>query len=364
MLLDEKQFQTVLITRDGEQDCIPLSTKIQLKYKKCMLSFPMNFGELTIDDTGALFSAIHEMDLRKIRLLSPESVIREGPPPNFQIMVANGQIETLKSTIELNIDVGDIEFHEIFIVMENMTGPILGLMFHQRNHIVLDMRREILDFPFFSMQLKTADHRYSNVLEPINNPTEITTPPNDIVLIRTNSLLYPENAVIGILQPSSNLLHEERDITGCTALVTMNNGNITIHVNNFTNHPYKFKKGLHFTSFSVMKPEQMKDIKQVDPASTWHLLQNDQVQTAHYVSSLIKTNKHPQNSEKYWFPSSENPGNPDEPTPIQEKILQELHALLDLETLDPTKDEKSRAKFREKIEWKSSTLDFTVEKEK
>ena len=101
-LLDEKQFQNVLITEDGQQDCRPLSTKINIKCKKRMLYFPMDFGELTIDgliDTGALSSAIPEMDLRKIRLLSPQSVIRERSPPNFQIMVANGQLETPKSTI-------------------------------------------------------------------------------------------------------------------------------------------------------------------------------------------------------------------------------------------------------------------------
>ena len=140
-----------------------------------MLYFPKDFGELTIDgliDTGALSNAIPEMDLRLIRLLSPQSVIREGPPPNFQIMVANGQLETPKSTIELKFEVGDIEFHEIFIVMEHLTGPIIGLMFLQRNHTVLDMRQGILNFPFFSMQLKTADHRYSNVLEPILDPTK------------------------------------------------------------------------------------------------------------------------------------------------------------------------------------------------
>ena len=93
-LLDEKQFQNVLITKDGEPDCIPLPTNIILKCKKRMLYFPMDFGELTIDgliDSGALSSAIPEMDPRKIRLLSPQSVIREGPPPNFQIMVANGR---------------------------------------------------------------------------------------------------------------------------------------------------------------------------------------------------------------------------------------------------------------------------------
>ena len=174
--------------------------------------------------------------------------------------------------------------------MEHLTEPIIGLMFLQRNHTVLDMRQGILNFPFFSMQLKTADHKYSNILEPILNPTEITIPPNDRVLIRTNSLLYPENAVTGILQPS-DLLHEEGDITFCPALVTLNDGSISIPVNNFTDHPYKLKKGLHIANFSVMTPEQIKYVKLVDPVSTWHLLQNDQEQAAHYVSSLINSSR-------------------------------------------------------------------------
>ena len=228
----------------------------------------MDFGELTIGglfDTGALSIALPEMDLRKLRLPSPQSVIRERPPLNFQIMVANGQLETPKSTIELKFEVGDIEFHEIFIVMEKLMGPIIGLMFLQRNHTVR----------FFSMQLKTDYHQYSNVLEPILNPAEITIPPNDRVLIRTNYLLYPEIAVTGILQPS-DLLHEEGDITFCPALVTLTEGNIQIPVNNFMDHRYKFKKCIHIANFSVMTPEQMKYDKPVDTVSTWHIIQNDQ----------------------------------------------------------------------------------------
>ena len=300
-LLDEKPFQVVLITKDGEPDCVLLSTNINLECKKRMLCFPMDFGELTIDgliDTGALSSAIPEMDLRIMRLLSPQSVIREGQPPNFQIMVANGQLDTPKSTIELKFEVDDIEFHEKSIVMEHLTVPSIGLMFLQRTHTVLELRQGILNFPSFSMQLKTAYHKYSNVLESILNHTEITIPPNDRVLIRTISLLYPENAVTGILQPS-DLLHEENHITFCTALVILNDGNILIPVNNFRDHPYKLKKGLLIANFSVMTPEQMKYVKPVDPGSTWHLLQNDQEQAAHYVSSHIKTNKNPQNSENY-----------------------------------------------------------------
>ena len=357
-LLDEKPFQIVLITKDGEPDSIPLSTNINLKCKKRIMCFPMDFGELTIDgliDTGALSTAIAEMDLRKIRLLSPQSVIREGQPPKFQIMVANGLLETRKSTIELKFDVGGIEIHEMFIVMEHLTGPSIGLMFLQRNHTVLYMRQRILNFPFFLMKLKTADHKYSTVLAPILNPTEITIPSNDRVLIRTNSLLYPENVVTGILQPS-DLQNEEGDITFCPALVTVNDDSILIPVNNFTDHPYKLKKGLHIANFSVMTPEQMKYVKPIDPASTWHFLQLDQEQAAHYVSSLTKANKSPQNQENYWFPTPENPGNPEEHTQIQKKILRDLQALQDLETLDPTKDPEFQAKFLENFDWKDSTL--------
>ena len=50
-----------------------------------MLYFPLDFGELTLDgliDTGAHSSAIPEADLRKIRLLAPQSSQR-GTCPIF-----------------------------------------------------------------------------------------------------------------------------------------------------------------------------------------------------------------------------------------------------------------------------------------
>ena len=113
---------------------------------------------------GALSSAISEADLRKTRLLAPQSIIKEDPAPNFQIMVAKGQLQTPKSTVELKFEVGDIDFHEIFIVMEKLTSPLIGLSFLQRNNTILDMKQGVLNFPFFSKQLKTADHKYTNAM--------------------------------------------------------------------------------------------------------------------------------------------------------------------------------------------------------
>ena len=346
-LLDETAFLHILVEQQSEPPYVPLSTNLGLKIKRRMLYFPMDFGELTLDgliDTGAHSSAIPEADLRKIRLLAPQSIIKEGPAPSFQTMVANGDLETPKSTVKLKFEVGDIEFHEIFNVMEKLSSPIIGLMFLQRNHTVLDMRQGILNFPFFSMQLKTADHKYSNVMEPILNPEDVTIPPNDRTIISFQSSIYAENAVTGILQPSEPL-NEENDITFCAAIITLDEETTRIHDNKFTDQPYKLKKGMHIANFSVMQPEQMKHVRPIDPVSTWHLLIENEEDDVHYISSLLKANRNHDQYEQHWFPTPENPGDEESHTPIQKRILRELRNLQEAESLNPQEDEESRQKF-------------------
>ena len=354
----EARFVNTLVTRNGEPDCVPLTTNLRLKYQTRMLSFAMDFGKLTLDglvDTGALSSAIPEADLRKIQILAPQSIVKEGPVPSFQIMVENGQLETPKSTVELKFDVGDIEFHEIFIVMENSTSPLIGLSFLQRNNTILDMRQGVLIFRFFSMHLKTADHKYTNVLEPIYTREDITIPPTDRQLVTSISQMYVDTAVTGILQPS-NALTEDGDIAFCAAMVTLSTGQVEIHLNNFTDHSYTLKRGSHVANFSVMTPGQMKYVKPIDPVTTWHLLQDDPENAAFYVSSLIKSSKPEDFKESYWFPTPEDPGDPQQHTPIQKRILKEILNLQELEKLNPQEDPESRRQFLTNFDWTDSTL--------
>ena len=123
-------------------------------------------------------------------------------------------------------------------------------------------------------------------------------------------------------------------------LNTSEDGNIQKPVKNFTDHHSNSRRDLILSSFSVTTPEQKKYVKPLDPASTWHLLQKDQKQAAYYVSNLI-THRNSQVSGNYWLHTPENPGYPDEHTPVQQRILHILQALQDMETLDPTKDAES-----------------------
>ena len=159
-----------------------------------MLYFPMDFEELNIDgliDTGALSSAIPEADLRKIRLLALHTKLNEGPPPEFQIMVSNGQLKAPIATAELQFEVGDITFREKFIVMTNLT--LIGLLFLQRNSTILDMRQGLLNFPFLSMKFKNEDRTYPNVIEPILNPVDTILQPQKRPTIWVKSKIYTKN---------------------------------------------------------------------------------------------------------------------------------------------------------------------------
>ena len=103
-VIDDQILPQLQVTPDGLTRFLLLSTNLPLKNRRKLLYFPMDFGELNIDgliDTGALSGAIPEADLRKIRLLAPYTIINKGPPPEFQIMVANGQLEAPITTVEL-----------------------------------------------------------------------------------------------------------------------------------------------------------------------------------------------------------------------------------------------------------------------
>ena len=361
-VIDDQILPQLQVTPDGLTKFLPLSTNLPLKNKRKMLYFPMDFKELNIDgliDTGALSNAIPEADLRKIRLLVPRTIVNEGPPPEFQIMVANGQLKAPVATVELQFEVGDITFREKFIVMTNLTSPLIGLLFLQRNSTILDMRQGIMNFPFFSMQLKNEYRTYPNVIEPILNPAETILEPGKRTTFWVKSQIYTDNEAPGILQ-SSPFLENDEDLLIFPALSSTQNNKHVVQINNFLDHPYTLKKGTPIANFSILTPEQTKHIRPVNPTSHRHLLNSNQDDAIHCIKSLLKTSETNEVNETYWFPTPQNPGNEREHTPIQTRILNELRELEQLEQLNPLEDTNSRNQFLSNFNWTDSTLQLDV----
>ena len=139
---------------------MPLSYTFVQKRKKELLYVPLDFENgLTIDalvDLGAHVSAIAQKELDRIKQQAPSNIIKIDDSPNFQIQVANGQLEKLIVTATLKFDIGDHIFAEHFVVTKNLTGLILGLHFLRHNSVVIDTTHGLIHFPHLTMQVKSA----------------------------------------------------------------------------------------------------------------------------------------------------------------------------------------------------------------
>ena len=141
---------------------------------------PLDFeNNLTVDalaDSGAFVSAIAQDDLETIKQKAPNNILKIDDPPNFQIQVANGQLEKPLSTATLKFEIGDNSFAEHFVVMKKLTGPIIGLHFMRYNSVVIDTTHGLIHFPHLTMQVKTAS-------------SETTTKPQPVIADETLTIL-------------------------------------------------------------------------------------------------------------------------------------------------------------------------------
>ena len=160
---------------------LPLTSTVVLKRKQEMFYVPLNSeNNLTVDalvDSGAFVSAIARDDLETIKQKAPNNILKIDDSPNFQIQVANGQLEKPLSTTTLKIEFGDLSFADQFVVMKKLTGPIIGLHFMRNNSVVIDTTHGLIHFPHMTMQDKTASSETTTKPQPVITDEALTIPP-------------------------------------------------------------------------------------------------------------------------------------------------------------------------------------------
>ena len=112
---------------------------------------------------------------------------------------------------------------------------------------------------------------------------------------------------------------------------------IAVRVTNTMESPYTINKNTQIAELSVVTPEQSKFIKPVDMAILSMIPEGDPDLIV-YLTELLRTNKPDQQNNTFWFPTLGNPGNTDDHTPIQTRILKELRELQRKEKLKPKGD--------------------------
>ena len=270
-------------------------------------------------------------------------------------MVANGQLERPIGTVLLEFEVADFQFQENFIVMKTLPNPLICLCFLQRHDALFDIRQRIITIPYLSMQLRPEHTTNTCAATPLLTETTYTLQPGETLAISSKMPHLIDHNATGIVTPSSHM-EERKSIYITSSLSTVNKSAAGCQVINFSDMPYTLPVDTHMADFRVITPEQIKHIKPVDPSTLTFMMHQHAENTDLYLNQLMKTNPPSDEQETYWFPTSEQPGDPDTYTPIQQRIYDELMELNELEQLNPTDNEESRKKSLEHFHWTDTTL--------
>ena len=128
-------------------------------------------------DSGAFVSAIAQDELETIKQKAPNNILKIDDPPNFQLQVANGQLEKPLSTATLKFEIEDNFFADHFVVRKKLTGPKIGLRFTRNNSVVIDTTHNLTHFPHLTMQVKTASSESTTKPQPVIIDEALTIPP-------------------------------------------------------------------------------------------------------------------------------------------------------------------------------------------
>ena len=359
-LLDDDLTEHIQFDEERNLSYLPKSTSLTLKRKRHMYYMPMDFKKLTLDeliDTGALTSAISEQDLNKIKLIANDAIRETGPPPNFQIMVANGQLEVPIGTVFIEFEVADFMLREIFIIMKNFLNPLIGLCFLRRNNAIFDVTQGILTFPYLSMQLKPDTQITLRQATPLLAENTYTLQPGETLAIASRMPHLLDHDATGIVTPLPQFEHHD-SIFIISSLSPFNNIAIGYQIIKFSELPYTIPLDTHIADFKKLTPEQIKYIQPVDPALLKFVILH--VDTSEiYLNELLKVPSQNQEQETYWFPTPEEPGDPTTYTAIKQRIYDELLELRRLEKLNPQDDEESCESFLSNFDWSDTTLSPT-----
>ena len=227
----------------------------------------------------------------------------------------------------------------------------------RNNSVVIDTTHGLIHFPHLTMQVKAVSNETTTKPQPVITDEALTIPPTTTKTI-TAFVDHPSKwNTTGTVTPLEQFT-ETASVLISDSMSTIFDKRMAVRVTNATEWPYLIKKHTQIAEFSVVTPEQSKHIKPVDMAIFSMYPQGDPDLTA-YLNELLRTNKPEQQDNKFWFPTPEKPGKPEDHIPIRTRSLKELNELKDKEKFNPQESTESRNKFLKRIDWTDTLLTET-----
>ena len=227
----------------------------------------------------------------------------------------------------------------------------------KHNSVVIDTTHGLFHFPHLTMQVKSASSQASAKPQHVLVYDGITIPQMTTKTITAFVDHVSEWNTTGTVTPVEKFT-EAASLIISHSMSTIIDRKIAVRVTNTTESPYTINKNTQIAEVSVVTLEQSKFIKPVDMAILSMIPEGDP-DLVTYMTELLRTNKPDQQNKAFWFPTPENPGNTEDHTPIQTRILTKLCELQRKEKLNPKNDSESRTEFLKRCDWTNTLLTET-----
>ena len=217
------------------------------------------------------------------------------------------------------------------------------------------MSQGLLYFPHLTYSIETDEYTRNRKLYKVQIKSPLTIPPETT---QTITACTDKSSPID----TTGVITEPPTIAAVTPLVvassisTASNRKIDVRVTNTTHTHYTIKKKTTVAEFKIMSPEEAKEFKPHNTAALKVLTENDSEDTIIYINELLKTSEKPSNNQNFWFPTPDNPGDPNTHTPIQSRILREIKELEEIQKLNPNNNAQERKAFLQTFKWDDSQL--------
>ena len=225
------------------------------------------------------------------------------------------------------------------------------------NIVVIDTTHGLIHFPHLTMQVESASRQASAKHQAVLIHDNITIPQ---MTTKTYTAFVDHKSewnTTGTMTPVEKF-PEAASLILSHSMSTIIDRKVAVRVTNTTESPYTINKNTQIAEFSVVTPEQSKFIKPVDTAILSMIPLGDP-DLVTYLTELLRTNKTDQQNNTFWFPTPENPGNTEDHTPIQTRILTDLRELQRRGKLNPKDNIESQMEFLKRFDWTDTMLTET-----
>ena len=300
-------------------------------------------------------------------------------PDYKEVKLASGSPVQINQQAKIEFMLGNFKFTDSFLVLPKMNNIILGNQFFKKHSIDISPSNNLLKLPEMTYHL--------NEIKPKNGPRKILKKLKKFpIFLSKKHTLQPSSQTVlegylsknaqnlencsGVVIPNQSF-EDSTDIALTSSLSTIDEcGKIFISAINLTDHPITVPYNTIIANFEILNTAQAEKLINIDPQliALAKMRNHDNLEAE--INQLVQTevigspkSRPKPEYDKLWFPTPETCSDPENLSPLEREIYDQISYFKSLEKIDPKIDPSQKEKFLENFNWENSVLELNERKQ-